>query len=521
MPIPRDAIDRFLEARGPIPLRVKGEKREELLWMIETMGRAKPVFKTLPRQNQVEGLAFSLWAQTTLLLYSPRTGKTKLSLDWLSYLKKIGLVRRAVIVTHAPMATDEWEGQLPIHTDLRVKVIRSEDAFEDALYEALEEDADAVLFSIHTLQRNFTEKRLSRKKMNKLYADDKCLEAVAACFDCAIIDEIHNYNNPQSLWFELVAGIVGNAAWTLGLTGTPFGRNPYGLWAQCFLLDHGKALHPNYYFFEQAFGAQKYHHFARNKKVWKFDKAKMPLLKEKTAHMILSCTLEEVQDVNVLAGRVNLRMSPQQQEAYNRVIDGAVARNIKGMQEIENTYVQLRQIASGFTTYIDEKGNKEVVEFLENSKLRWLEEFIPNIGGMQFLIVTEFIATGRMISRLLDDLKIKYGWLYGGTKDKTRIKQDFQSGALQGVVLNWQTGGTSIDLSAAEYMCIYESPSSSIARTQVEARPLARGDRPFVLDDLICAPIEERILGFVAEGKSFVDELRASPVDTFKILRAK
>jgi hypothetical protein len=199
-----------------------------------------------------------------------------------------------------------------------------------------------------------------------------------------------------------------------------------------------------------------------------------------------------------------------------------IERGTGGMQEIENTYIRMRQIASGFTTYRDaDTGETEIVEFMENSKLEWLEEFLPHIDDLQFLIVTDFVPTGRMISRLMDKLKIKHGWLYGGTKDKTAMKLAFQAGELQGLVLNWQTGGTSIDLSAADYMCVYESPSSSISRTQVEARAMARGDRPFVLDDMICAPVEDKILSYVAEGKSYVEALRASPVKMFESLRVR
>jgi hypothetical protein len=77
----------------------------------------------------------------------------------------------------------------------------------------------------------------------------------------------------------------------------------------------------------------------------------------------------------------------------------------------------------------------------------------------------------------------------------------------------------SINLSAANYLCFFESPVSVIARRQAEARPLARGDRPLVIDDLVCAPIEAKLLDFVREGQSLRDALIKDPKEIAQQLR--
>ena len=55
-----------------------------------------------------------------------RTGKTKISLDWLSYLIYTGqLTQKALIVAHAPVGADVWEGEAAKHSYLNLAVVKS------------------------------------------------------------------------------------------------------------------------------------------------------------------------------------------------------------------------------------------------------------------------------------------------------------------------------------------------------------------------------------------------------------
>jgi SNF2 family DNA or RNA helicase len=91
--------------------------------------------------------------------------------------------------------------------------------------------------------------------------------------------------------------------------------------------------------------------------------------------------------------------------------------------------------------------------------------------------------------------------------ERRKIIDRFQEGDLPVIISNAATGGTAINLSRADWLLFYESPPGVISRKQAESRPLARGERPLVMDDLVCASIEQRILDFNAEGKSFLDAL--------------
>jgi SNF2 family DNA or RNA helicase len=518
VPTSPDAIKRFLLHKPDLPpIEFRGADPEMLHDIIFAAGDHSLLTKTLPRRNQLEGLAFALWAKRALLFYEMRTGKTKLALDFISYLiysEKV--VGRALIIAHAPIGADEWENQIPFHSHLIVERVSSGPDSYERFIQAAQGDSNAILISWSTLQQIFSVSRSvpsgRDKGKAKLYVDRQKCRALAHYFDVAVIDEIHMAGHHDTLRFGIASELLAYCEWRLGLTGTPFGRDPMLLWAQAFLMDSGQALGRSYYFFREAFGVAKYNPFTRSATDYVFDAKKLPLLREKMQSLVLTCQLREIQDVNVLPGIVRLSMSREQRAAYEEVVDHLVQLRMGNIVEIENTFIRLRQVASGFLPFVNDAGEERVIDFLDAAKLIWLEDFIAELPkDMKCVIFHEFIHSGERICQLLKKLKIKHEWLYGGSKDRPALIKRFQEGSSQILVANAATGGMSINLSAADYLMFFEAPVSVIARKQAEARPLARGSRPLVIDDLVCAPIEQKILDFHAEGRSLLEELRGNP----------
>ena len=518
MPTSQEAIHRFLSYRPDPPPQFRGADPERLHAIIEQVGNHPLLSKTPPRPHQLEGLAFALWAKRALLYYAPRTGKTLISLDWLSYLIYSGrIARKALIIAHAPVGLDEWEHQIPQHSHLDVAVVRSGREFgsdaQERFFTALAGPCDAVLTAWPTLQQIFSVQRLvtrgSKLGKLKLYADHPLAREAAARFDAVVIDEIHMAGHHDTLRFAIAKDLVSKADWRLGLTGTPFGRDPLLLWAQAFLIDDGETLSQSFYFFREATGKPKFNPFSRQTD-FTFDPRNMAALRDKMSALSLSCELADVQEVNVIPSVIHLAMAREQQTAYREAIERMIALRSGQLVEIEAIFVRLRQIASGFLPFENDEGVRRVVDF-DSAKLDWLDDLLGQKPDFPIVVFHCFTHSGERICKLLAKHKIKHEWLYGGSTDRRGLIQRFQSGQSRVLVANVAAGGLSINLSAAEYMVFYENDPSLIIRKQAEARPLARGSRPLVIDDLVCAPIERKILDFHAQGRSLLDVIRRDP----------
>jgi len=512
MPTSQAAIRKYLleQPTAPVAQRLfRGAGSRALRDSILASGGHELLTKTDPYQHQLEGLAFALWAKRGLLFYEMRTGKTKLSLDWLSYLIYSGqLTKKALIIAHAPVGVDVWEHEAALHSYLDIAVVRSGSAATDQLVDALASRCDAVLISWSTLQTIFAVKQEGRKKV--LYADRATLRAAAEFFDAAIVDEIHMAGHWDTLRFTMASELLARCRWRLGLTGTPFGRDPLLLWGQVYLIDGGAALTRAFPFFREAFCTTRYNQFSRGQD-YTFDQQKMPLLREKLQGLTLHCALADVQDVNVLKGIVRLSMSAEQARAYDEAVDRLVELRTGQAVEIDATFVRLRQIASGFLPFDDTAGERRVVDFPDASKLAWLDDFLDNLPDLQVVVMHDFIHSGDRICKLLEKHKIKYDWLRGGTPNRPQILERFRNCETRVLVTNVATGGMSIDLAICDYLLFFEAPPSAIIRKQAEARPLARGSRPLVMDDLVCSPIELKILDFHATGEDLRSALLRDP----------
>jgi superfamily II DNA or RNA helicase len=442
-----------------------------------------------------------------------RLGKSLIGLEWVAHLKRAHIARgKGLVIAHAPVGIDVWEGQAARHSTLTVTGVRSGPKARDDFCDALADDNDLLITCWSTLQSLFTEKRLNRKGKPKLYPDHKALRIAADVFTHCIIDETHFCMDHTSLRFAIGSALLVNCKQRLGLTGTPVGRNPLVLWPQAFLIDEGETLGKNYYFFEGV--------FTKRRKMKPgmpaflnqpfFDKDKLPILTSKLASISLSYVKGEIKTAQVLDGVVEMKMFPEQKKTYNDALDNLLKLNDGDARAMEGQFVRLRQIASGYLPFNDDEGQQRIIHF-PSVKLAWLAELMEEMdSSVQGIIFHEFIHSGELICATLTKAKISHVWIHGSVSQAERriAIEKFQTGKSQILVANAVTGGTSIDLPQADYMCFFESPTSPIAREQAQARPMARAlDRPLMLDDLVCAPIEARILGFIKEGRDMMRAL--------------
>lgn len=501
-----EAVQRYLDREFDAPVLTKHVDPDVLRQMIKTVTGVSYREHTVSRPHQLEGLAFALAQRRAMLFFWMRLGKSKMALDWATQLKRGRLVRKkGLILTHAPIGSDVWMGQVAAHSDLRAVVVRAGPTASEALCTALDGDADLIIISRSVVQALFTQKRVSRKGVNKLYPDHEALADAASYIDYAIIDETHFYGNAFGLPYALAKGLVKEARYRVGLTGTPVGRNPFTIWAQASLIDD-KFFGTSYPFFEQVFGTAKYSPFTR-REVYEFNRKMMPQFQRRLDALSMSYGPTEVKSAPILKGQVTLTMHKEQRKAYNELARKIMKLHMEQRDEITNSFIAMRQISSGYLPFVDEDGEQRVIHY-PSCKLDWLKEFASELApGIQVVVFHEYIHTGELICAMLDKEKITNVALRGETKHKADVISAFNSGKKQFLVANAAAGGTGIDLPAADVLIFFESPVSPITRAQAAARPMNRGDRVLALDDIVCSPIETKILEYIEQGANLLNTL--------------
>jgi SNF2 family DNA or RNA helicase len=457
---------------------------------------------TPPRRQQLAGMAFLACQGNALFYFGMRTGKTKLAFDWFMHCRKMGLLGKGVSVVPNPVIRPVWEDEALKHAPgLRVRAVGN-DAME--FVDRIEDDTNLLVVSWSSLQYIFCDKHKNRKGDNKLVENVDLIQAVAPHIAFGTVDEIHGAKNHETLRFNICKHLFANAVSKLGMTGTPFGRDPYSMWAQAFLVDGGECLGKSFYFFRIAYGKEEAHYFAG--RTIKFDPDKKEDLAQRMQPLALSYTMTECGIKQVLPSVVRLPMTKEQERHYIQAVQELV--EVNGEERRKNNFSKIRMIASGYVPFRDENEQERFAVLRNTPKLDWLEELVEGAPDARIVIFHEFTQTGRLIGDMLKRHKLKFGWLWGGTsKNKDPVK-DFQAGKINYLLLNNKSGNAGIDLRRADYQCFFESPTSPILRQQAEARALGdRGDRGLYIDDLICSKVEERILSFHKEGMDLANSI--------------
>jgi len=505
------AIEHFLDKPMPAMPEFKHAETKALNRTIyDSTGQfLEPV--TEPRQYQLEGLAFALYMRRSLLLYDMRLGKSMMALAWAQHLKRTNLWRKGkgIVFAHSPLGLQVWATEARKHSTFNIQIVHTDPA--DFVKGITDPSVDLIVLPVSGAQELFTVWGTNKrdKAKRKLYPNLPLIADIAEDFELAIFDEIHMFKDHQSLRFQIAAALTEHCQFRLGLTGTPFGRDPYALWAQCFLIDRGKTLGHNYYFFEIAFGNKKKNYFS-GRTEYIFDKRKLPKLEYKLSSLAMSYRREEVADQTVWEDVVELHMYGDQLEAYHDVINKLIKLPSGENAAILSTFHRLRQVSAGYLPFDDDEDERHIIHFKANPKLEWLTELVEAKPDVQIVIFHEYTHTGKLITDMLTKRKATFGWLYGGVTTLAKsnaIVSDFQQGRTQYLVANSVKGGLSIDLPQADYLIFYESPVSPITRQQAQARPMARGTRPLMIDDLTASPVDRRILDFLKEGRDILRSL--------------
>lgn len=181
-------------------------------------------FKTKPYDHQKEALKKCIVQKNVALLMEPRTGKTKVAIDYLSILATAGKIDRAVIVAPARVL-DVWIEQFHEHCPLRYHVILwDKDARKQPLQPVRSVHQLTVLLVNYEAFGTPGKKLRSgrRSKTTGRFANRaaiiKWLEGQPAA---GVLDESHKVKSPSGRTSTMVVSMRPLFDYRLILTGTP------------------------------------------------------------------------------------------------------------------------------------------------------------------------------------------------------------------------------------------------------------------------------------------------------------
>lgn len=448
------------------------------------------------------------------------TGKSRVMLELFNHLYKNGPLPLILILVPSEPAVFSWQDQITKWgIKFPVQAVGNSSTMEKWNRFAELTNGGFLILTYPGLARMLSKPEKKPSGKTKLALDPKAVDKFAANLGAVVFDESTESGAHNTVTFRICRALSKKAKLRYALAGRPFGRDPQVLWTQQWLVDHGETLGTTLELFRGAFFHQRPGYFGGTE--YKFIKKMESQLATMLQHRSIAYSSEECQKLPPVTNIVEKVSLPEDAQAYFRRAVDAIKKAKGNRIEINNQFLRMRQISSGFLGYKefadleDEEGQKAEFWFSSNPKLDRLVELIHEMPkDRKSVVFYEFTPSGRAITDALTKQKVKAGWLWSGTKNSRDLLAKFDSDPnLRVLVVNWRMGAMALNLQIANYELFYETPISPIKRDQAEKRCFREGQtRPGFLIDLVCrGTADQRILDMLAEGEDLFEKLVRDP----------
>jgi non-specific serine/threonine protein kinase len=158
-----------------------------------------------------------------------------------------------------------------------------------------------------------------------------------------------------------------------------------------------------------------------------------------------------------------------------------------------------------------------------SEKFESLKEILGDIlsEGHKVLVFSQFVQMLKIMRGHLDAEKTPYAYLDGTTRDRGKVIGEFQSRPdLNVFLISLRAGGTGINLTAADYVILYDPWWNPAVETQAvdRAHRIGQNKRVFVYKMVSKGTIEEKILELQEKKKKIVSGLISGDASGFKSL---
>jgi SNF2 family DNA or RNA helicase len=408
-------------------------------------------------------------------------GKTLITLALIQRRKDRGENPRAIVFVPYVASVETWVEECAKHTP-RLKCVPLTGNSMDNSY-ALTQTGDVFVICYQSALAMVVNKI---PKKWKLTARD--VRERFASFDTLVCDEVHRCKNVASLTYRMCRAIATRSPWCIGLTGTPFGNDLQDLWAQFYLVDFGETLGDTLNFYRAVFFTCKSAYWGGVD--YQFKKKLMPDLKRLIKHKSLHYGIDEFADMPSKEYVIRRLRAPEVSQSY---VQAAIKQINEGARRkdyhlVKSSYMQLRQLSSGFMTLKGEDESRVQVKFDENPKLDALAEIVEGLPAeRKAIIFHHFVYSNQLISDRLKAMKMPHARVWGGQRDSIAEMRRFKADpSCRVLVINSKMGSSTFNLQIANFVIFFEQPDSPIDRQQAERRTWRPGQtRRVVYYDLL------------------------------------
>lgn len=259
-------------------------------------------------------------------------------------------------------------------------------------------------------------------------------------FDCIVIDELSSFKSSKSQRFRALRKIRPYVRRVIGLTGTPAGNGYMDLWAECYLLDQGKALGKTLTGYRD-----RYFTPGRRNGMIVYDWTLRDGAKEQILDALSPmCISMKTEDYLQLPDRLDIvrkfELSPKSKELYKRMSRDCLLSVDEETIDAVNAaalITKLLQISSG--AVYDDAGTPV---WLHDEKLEALDQLLEEAAGENVLIFYGFRhERDRLMEKYPEAVDIKEPGAIQRWKEGT-IKMLLAHPASAGHGLNLQSGGS-------------------------------------------------------------------------------
>ncbi|MCO6479385.1 MAG: DEAD/DEAH box helicase family protein [Phaeodactylibacter sp.] len=323
-------------------------------------------------------------------------------------------------------------------------------------------------------------------------------------YEYIILDESQQIKNKDSKVFKAINEL--EARHKISLSGTPIENSLSDLWAQMQFINPD--LLGSFNFFKREFITPIEKHQ---------DEEKKNRLRRLAAPYLLRRTKEEVaRDLPELTVKLFYsEMAPEQKRLYEReksaarnfLLDNFQADNPKFRFQVLQSLTKLRQLANHpkLTTDNYDKESGKFNDVLEH----W---DVVRRGGHKALIFSSFVKHLELYRRQFETHKLPYAWLTGSQNSKQReaaIRAFQDDPAVQPFLVSIKSGGTGLNLTAADYVFILDPWWNPTTEQQAIARAHRIGqDKHVIAIKFITKDsIEEKILRLQEKKSQLAEDI--------------